>query len=193
MRGQKPYLVNTYTPNEVRLWCRLFWSKTEDLDIEELQEDFVQFDIEPKEPMKELTLSEQLFDVPSGHFKPSPEPEFKPPSYVPEWFFYEMGQEGLPGIIDPSNYSWPNHDLDPWAVFALCNGIAPFQPFLLRIPMPHYSRTYGDWGYEYDVEYDHEVIAVQPLSEKQKLQRWEAYFKSVELEIPWATTPPSSS
>lgn len=181
----KPFIVNAFTERECRVWCELDWAKGEDLHLEMLPPDLTLYCLEPKKPIKvdplfdetgkktNFTVAEHLFDrYPQG----------------PEWFVYDILELGLEDLIQPGEYG--DWTLDNWAQWALKEGIAPRQKFLLHIPRPHYHQDYyGEW----DADYDWDVIHISPLGSKQIQQRWEAYLKFVDLEIPWVTRPPSSS
>jgi hypothetical protein len=174
----KKLLINTYTPSEVRIWCRLFWSKDEDLDIEELQEDLYQFELEPPKPPKpESPFSDMLKDYLPGQIKPTPEPAFKRPEYPPSWYVYDIQETGLRDVIDPGRMQNWGDSFDAWAFWALGNGLAPLQPFLLSIPRPYYPGP-DYWG-EYDgPEYEHAVVDRIPLKDSRALKQWERYLKN---------------
>lgn len=181
----KRLLVNRYTQEEVQIWCRLFWSKDDDLDIEELQEDLYQFELEPPKPPKPPSLAEMLREPEETEFKVAPEPLWSPPSYYPDWYAYDIRETGLGDVIDPGRMQNWGDQFDAWAFWALENGLAPLQPFLLRIPMPRYTRSYlYEYGcYEYDAEYSHDVIDRIPMKDSQALKQWERYLKSFGWEI----------
>lgn len=181
----KRLLVNRYTEQEVQVWCRLRWSGNGDLEIEELQEDFRQVNLEPpKPPEPPKTFAEALEGFENaGHFKPAPESDL-PPEIGPAWFVYDIRSLTLEEVIDPSSESWQDNTLEAWARWALENGVAPFQPFLLSLPKPYYSKSWTDCGYEYDAEYYHAVIDRVPFTPEQTLKQWERYLKSYGVKIP---------
>lgn len=96
----------------------------------------------------------------------------------PEWFLQE-DDTSLDTILSPegtyANYG--GHEFrDQWIRWALQEGLAPGQPFLVRIGQPHYSKDY--YG-ECDVEWDVEVVRAMPRTPKQAVRAWDAILRSV--------------
>jgi hypothetical protein len=112
------------------------------------------------------------------------------------WIEYERemcGWDFLPGLVD----HWP--DELPFVKGALELGVAPNQPFLLRIE-GHYS-TSRDWetGYpETELEASWEFICAEPMSPDQALEEWRIWGRQVRHfdqedreggRAPWTTGP----
>lgn len=86
---------------------------------------------------------------------------------MPEWYQYEIDQNGLPGILG---------DEVQTPEWMLQMGIAPGQPLLLRIYPPHWYKS--SWEYdEWDVEWDWDVICVLPLEPAVVLERWSSWLE----------------
>ncbi len=85
-----------------------------------------------------------------------------------DWLQDEISNMGWRDIITDSHGSYA---VINWA---LENGIAPEQPFLIRFDQPHvinYGRSYeGD--YDCDVEYNFEIIKAIPLAPEECAKRW---------------------
>ena len=162
---------------ECWLWCRITCSRDEGFDVERIGES--------PEDEYELWMHEHYrlfkFDVPHDVWKAHQVEEEKKRGDlgIPEWLYHEMRQEGLAGILSDYVLGYDYRDeLPTYARFGLENGIAPYQPFLLRFPMPHYSKHWTDCGYEYDVDYDGvEVMRVVPWPPARVLKQWERFLK----------------
>src|SRR6185436_16404354 len=102
---------------------------------------------------------------------------------IPTWWAKE-GDHSLDTIFSPqwTHTTHGGHEFrDQWLRWGLENGIAPGQPFLVRIGKPHYSTDY--YG-EVDCEWDVEVVRVMPSTPARALRslarvmkRIEAYFE----------------
>lgn len=98
------------------------------------------------------------------------------------WLEFELNQAGWECIISPehttvdSSQGWCFGQT--WVNFALREGLAPRQAFLLKLDPPVYSQSYDYWsgGYEYDVEYSWEIIAREPYSQKKALRAWDKWI-----------------
>jgi len=84
---------------------------------------------------------------------------------VPGWLDYELGEIGW-DILGLGCY-----DAETWA---LKEGIAPGQPFQVRIDPPHYHQDY--WG-EWDVDYEWDIIDKAPFTNDMTLAAWLAWFR----------------
>lgn len=85
----------------------------------------------------------------------------------PDWLTYEAGEIGWDGVAQVPR------TMDDGVAFGLAHGIAYWQPFLVEIRKPAYTRDYwGDW----DVDYDASVIAVDPLPLVEAASRWEEWL-----------------
>jgi len=91
---------------------------------------------------------------------------------IPGWLDYEMGEIGIDYMLDIGV------DHERWA---LREGVAPGQPFLIRIEPPRYYQDY--WG-ECDVEYEWELLDKKPYTDAMALEAWLAWFKGLAVEIP---------
>lgn len=76
---------------------------------------------------------------------------------TPNWLQEEISNSGLDGVV-LQDERWGAKD-DPPLEWILRRGIAPFQPFCVRI---HAEWTGPDyWTGEYDCEYDVELVSVE--------------------------------
>ncbi len=69
---------------------------------------------------------------------------------------------------------------DSWLRWALQNGVAPGQPFLVRMdrPVGHYDA----YNHEYDEDYSGELVEVRPIPLRLALKRWEHFLRKLEAE-----------
>lgn len=67
-----------------------------------------------------------------------------------------------------------------WAQWALINGIAPRQPFLLHLHSPYYSKSWTDCGYEYDCDCEFEVMRVVYWSPSKCASYWDRWLRGVQ-------------
>lgn len=171
--------VDLLNEKECWLWCRLYWSEKEDIELQRIGAS------PPEDAYQKWLDGHHDFGPPPMNMTPADEWHAHEDDCeaqrkrlgIPAWFYYELEVgEGLQGIVE-SLLDWSStDDLPTWARFGLEHGIAPFQPFLLRLPRPLYTR---DSEGEYDVEYDFGVMRVWPLDPDSALKRWERYFKSI--------------
>jgi hypothetical protein len=118
---------------------------------------------------------------------PEPCDEFFSPEEVydigepPEW----MGDMDLDVVLSPS---WPHEVKEggssfyyQWVYWALGQGLAPRQPFQLRIFEPKYSSYWTDCGYECDEDWAWEICDRIPLSDRIAADRWSRFMKHAQL------------
>ncbi len=65
-----------------------------------------------------------------------------------------------------------------WATWAIEHGLAPGQPFLLRIDSPDYSSDY--WTGEVDVEWNYEFIRAMPCKPERTARSWERVLRNID-------------
>ena len=131
--------VDLLHQKECWFWCRLRWSPEEDIVLERIGES-------PEDAYFEWlgTRSDMFrFDAPAELIKAHEAEEEKKRGDmgIPEWLYWEERNDGIVEAIESTLDRSSSDDLPTWARFGLENGIAPFQPFLLRFPMPHYTKT----------------------------------------------------
>jgi hypothetical protein len=105
----------------------------------------------------------------------------------PEWLTCELANLGWADIADIEHFTYTSKDVDgnEWnegqMLWALQNGIAPGQAFLVEMDHPNYTKDYNyEYGtYEYDVEFSSAVIRVEKWTEKQVLNAWEQELKGM--------------
>lgn len=171
--------VDMLAQKECWFWCKLFWSPTEDIELQRIGDspEEAYYAWEAKLPLVPFKDTEGLWE------KQKTEAELKRGEMgIPEWLYWEEHEEGIVGAIYNSLEYDVHDDMPTWARWGLENGVAPFQPFLLRFPMPHYMKHYiWEYGcYEYDVEYDWDIMRALPWPKEKVLFQWERYLKSVE-------------
>ena len=89
---------------------------------------------------------------------------------MPEWLSYHLDEDGLD--YDMGEYG---SEVGKRARWAMDEGIAPYQPFLIAMPPPTYHRT--SWEYEeYDMEWAWWVKKIWPISDFSAARQWEYYF-----------------
>jgi len=95
----------------------------------------------------------------------------------PDWVIHEDG--GYLEILDtaPEHVS-VTHDgytfSSNWIDWAIQNGIAPGQPFCIRFGKPNYYQCGGyEYPSEWDVEYDWEIMYVEPWEPERVRKAWE--------------------
>jgi len=97
---------------------------------------------------------------------------------APQWWVDE-DDHSLDTIFSPT-WTHTTHDghefPDKWLRWALEEGIAPGQPFLVCIKEPRYTRDY--YG-EYDVEYDVDIVRVMPRTPTQALRAWSRVLEKI--------------
>lgn len=94
------------------------------------------------------------------------------------WIEYERemcGWDFLAGLVD----HWP--DELPCVKGALALGVAPNQPFLLRIEGSYHTSTDWETGYkESELDCAWELIAIEPMSPVQVEAEWQAWRDQVD-------------
>lgn len=99
---------------------------------------------------------------------------------IPGWLYDEINESGWDIILSPqhrtaeSGLGWCF--ASTWTEWALREGIAPGQPFRIRVWPPEYSQDY--WG-EWDCEWEWEHVDKMPYDNEDTLAAWEAWFKGV--------------
>lgn len=96
------------------------------------------------------------------------------PSQDHEWLQEEVSNVGWPSLLDATDYhrrTWYGYEFEiiQWA---LEHGIAPDQPFLVRIDPPHSYRVSYEYD-EWDTEHHSEVVTVTPLDPAEGARRWQ--------------------
>lgn len=86
----------------------------------------------------------------------------------PEWLDWHICQVGLADFLGFE----PHQDED----FMLAHGLAPDQPFLLEIDSPRYFRC-GEWGSEWDMEVEWDLVTIAPLSPWEAQHRWAEWIR----------------
>lgn len=88
------------------------------------------------------------------------------------WLACEIDNDGWEVFLSNCHDYRANGDV---MTFALEEGIAPFQPFLVKVRAPRYSST---WEGDYDADYyPAEVVAKAPLEAYEVAARWaDAFF-----------------
>jgi hypothetical protein len=176
---------------ECWLWCWLAWNDTEELCIEriggsneDVLREYMDIDLDlagttilkPPKKLSDMSLSSALREVEELERKRTMEELVRGHLGIPEWLDYEMSNEGMAGIMEYClDYHWQD-DMPTWVRFGMEHGIAPFQPFLLKLPMPHYSGP--DYYGEYDVEYDYDIMHIVPQPIEETLMQWELCLKA---------------
>jgi hypothetical protein len=64
-----------------------------------------------------------------------------------------------------------------WATWAIEHGLAPGQPFLLRIDSPDYSSDY--WSGEVDVKWNYAVLRAMPCKPERAARSWERVVRNI--------------
>lgn len=90
----------------------------------------------------------------------------------PEWIDEELGFSGWDFILE----TYPEDFRPKWA---LAHGIAPCQPFLVELQPPRYSTDY--YG-ESDVDFEWELIRIEPLDTRYAALRWDADIRVTALD-----------
>lgn len=97
----------------------------------------------------------------------------------PEWLGLERENLGWDDIL---GVGYSDNKMLKWG---LEEGIAPGQPFLVELPHPHYSKSWTDCGYEYDVDFAPEIVRVRPMSARAVARAWERERDYVEKARVW--------
>lgn len=90
-------------------------------------------------------------------------------------FENEMDNGGVEGLL----YYLTSHTERRWMNWALQNGIAPGQPFLIWVGEPHHYSTWTDCGTEYDTDIDVELVRVLPNTPRRAARSWERALKLI--------------
>lgn len=99
---------------------------------------------------------------------------------IPGWLHDEINDSGWDIILSPqhrtteSGLGWVF--ATTWTEWALREGIAPGQPFRIRVWPPEYSQDY--WG-EWDCEWYWEHVDKMPYDNEDTLAAWEAWLKGL--------------
>ena len=95
----------------------------------------------------------------------------------PEWIEFETDHMSWQDIIlhgcGLSSY------VRSMTYFALTHGIAPKQAFLVHFKEPEFQTHCTDYGADSDMEYDCEIVQIEPLARKLALRRWSRELKEV--------------
>jgi hypothetical protein len=67
-----------------------------------------------------------------------------------------------------------------WAHWALQEGIAPRQPFLVHLHEPYYSKSWTDCGYEYDCDCDWYLVRVEHRQPSVALRYWSRWLEGTQ-------------
>lgn len=130
-----------------------------------------------------------------GEDPPEPEPEpgdpaeltpfwdflkFGAPSKDHEWLQEEISQCGWESLLDCSDYNRRTEAGSDFEViqWALELGIAPEQPFLVRVDIPYSYRSSYEYD-EWDTDYNYEILHVLPISPKEAAKRWKKVTKAM--------------
>jgi len=100
---------------------------------------------------------------------------------VPEWYAFEMDNTDWTSVISPEwkSCSDASNFTGTWNDWALQEGLAPGQRFLVEFKHPRWYRC--SWEYEeYDVEYYWDIVMREARSPKQAIRAWEQWRKVCE-------------
>ena len=121
-----------------------------------------------------------IYDGEDLHFIPAHKSEI---GTMDEGFVYELEQMGWDFILDTE---WSTEESgEGWIfstrclTFALQEGIAPGQPFLVHAQKPVYSKSWTDCGYEYDCDVDVDIARVEPWPAARVLRSWEKLLSKI--------------
>lgn len=165
-----PPFVDVMIPNgPAYVWLQLVLE--EDLTVERCGDEV--WGVDPPDP--EPHPEDPALLIPFWDFL-----KFGAPSKDHEWLQEEISQIGWESLLDLCDYNRRTEDGHHFEViqWALECGIAPEQPFLVRIDIPYGYRC----SYEYDeweTDYNYEIISVQPLSTKETAKRWKKVVKAM--------------
>lgn len=111
---------------------------------------------------------------------------------ISEWYNRERSESDWESFLGVE-WHWCRVDekreyRDSCTRWAIEQGIAPGQPFLVEMAEPYYSKTVTMEGTEYDVEYDCQVVRVLPKSQTKAAASWDRFFKQRDtyLKAKWA-------
>ena len=94
----------------------------------------------------------------------------------PEWYRYERENMGWGDILDIGYQGEQDERALNWAIR---EGLAPDQPFLVELPHPVYSKSWTECGYEYDTSYEPEIIKKAKWSPKRAAKAWEKEMEGI--------------
>lgn len=95
-----------------------------------------------------------------------------------EWMWDSDGLEGWIRLdnyghkLEINGYSWDFYG----ASFGLENGIAPGQMFAVSLGRPVTIECHGDYGVDYDVETEFDIVAIEKWPNSKSLKAWERYL-----------------
>jgi len=98
----------------------------------------------------------------------------------PEWLEHELDAIGW-DMFDMGGYGG-DHGVGRLAGWALEEGIAPYQPFLIQLDKPEYYSC-GMYGEEVDVHYPWEIVEIVSITPYDAARRWEHYMMERRREI----------
>ena len=90
---------------------------------------------------------------------------------------YEVENLGWADMLD-----FPSHWEPAQLTWALEDGIAPEQPFLIRFDPPDYYSC-GEYGEEQDVTYEWDLVYVEPWLREKSLSVWEKFLQERDVLI----------
>lgn len=98
----------------------------------------------------------------------------------------EVSSVGLASMIDScwslrTEYEHGYDFKNEWLVWALENGVAPGQPFLMRFGAPEYRECGNYYEREVDVEYEAELVRALPMSHAESGERWARAFDQLRM------------
>lgn len=106
------------------------------------------------------------------------------PAFGPDWIECELSESGFENIFD---YNWSTvYEEDGhrfhtfWTTWALQNGIAPGQKFLVRVDPPNTYRSSYEYD-EWDVEWGYDIVWIEPLPTGWVWRRWRSFLDKVKL------------
>lgn len=101
----------------------------------------------------------------------------------PKWLDEELSNDGWNSIIQ---HEWCSVESgegwifsESWFRWMLHHGLVPFQPFLVSIEKPEYHAWQTMDGWDCDVDYDHELVAIHQISSAEKIRALDEYMKEL--------------
>jgi hypothetical protein len=105
----------------------------------------------------------------------------------PEWLTYEVEYSGADifdfGGCTETPVGFGDEGIGRTATWALENGIAPYQPFRLRIQPPSYYSCSWEYPSEVDRDMDWWVDRITPISDFDASRRWEHWLSERKLHF----------